>query len=399
MLTWEFPPRVVGGISPHVYNLSRHLVSDDINVVVVTCDFPGASDHEKVDGVEVYRIDSYRHPTPNFGSWVFMMNTEMQNWAAEIIKTLKGRPIILHAHDWLVANAAIGLKHLFRIPIIATVHSTEYGRRSGLHTDYERMIHETEWRLTYEAWKIICCSDYMSSQVSRLFSLDRDKVSTIPNGINANRFVKPYDRTLFRSRYVDPSEKLVLFVGRLFYEKGVSVLIDAIPKVLSKFNAKFLIVGDGYMRESLIKRVQNLGVSRKVYLLGFVDDETLELLYRTADVCVVPSLYEPFGIVALEAMAAKVPIVATGVGGLREIIEHDKTGVSVYPNDPESLAWGITRVLASEEYAERLRTKAFQRALKVYGWNPIAKKTKDLYRKVLAEYQNSSWKPPQARKS
>lgn len=393
MFTWEFPPRVIGGISAHIYNLSLHLARMGLDIHVVTCDFPGAKAYEEVDGVHVHRIDSYRYPTPDFGSWTYMMNVNMQREAIEIIRSMGNGVNILHAHDWLVANAAIGLKHLFRLPLVATIHSTEYGRRNGLRTDYHHMIHQTETKLTYEAWRVICCSEYMASHASWVFKLDRGKIDVVLNGVDTERFTEPYDREAFRGRFARPEEGLVLYVGRLVYEKGVSVLVEAIPRILSKANAKFVIVGDGYLRESLMRQASNLGVAHKVLFTGFLDDRTLKLLYRTADVFVVPSLYEPFGIVALEAMAAKTPVVATGVGGLSEIVEHDRTGVRVYPNDPNSLAWGITRALTDRNHARWLSENAYQGLLDVFDWSVIAEKTKGVYERVLEEYQRGSWKP------
>ncbi|MFQ6074786.1 MAG: glycosyltransferase family 4 protein [Candidatus Bathyarchaeia archaeon] len=393
MFTWEFPPRIIGGISAHIYNLSRNLARMGLDIHVVTCDFPGAKAYESVDRVHVHRIDSYRYPTPDFGSWTYMMNVNMQKQAIEVIRSLENGVDIIHAHDWLVANAAIGLKHLFRLPMVATIHSTEYGRRNGLHTDYHRMIHQTEMKLTYEAWRVICCSEYMASHASWVFKLDPKKIDVILNGVDPKAFVEPYDREAFRSRFARPGEKLVLYVGRLVYEKGVSVLADAISKVLPKVDAKFVIVGDGYLRDSLVRLTSKLRIAHKVIFTGFLDDRTLRLLYRTADVFVVPSLYEPFGIVALEAMAAKTPVVATGVGGLLEIVEHDRTGVRVYPKDPDSLAQGIVRVLTDRDHAKWLSENAYQRLLKAFDWSVIAEKTRDLYERIFDVYQRGSWKP------
>jgi len=249
MLTWEFPPRIIGGISPHVYYLSKSLARDGVKVYVVTCDFPGAPPHEVLEGVEVFRVDSYRNPSPDFATWVYLMNVNMQKEAATIIKDLNGNVDILHAHDWLVATAGIGLKHVFRKPLFVTMHSTEIGRRNGIHFDYERMIHETEAWLTYEAWKVICCSDYMVSHVRWAFGLPPDKQAMIPNGVNADIYARldKKDLVQFRRKFALPEEKIVLFVGRLVYEKGVHVLVNAIPRVLEKVNAKFVIVGNGYM--------------------------------------------------------------------------------------------------------------------------------------------------------
>ena len=393
MLTWEFPPRIIGGISPHVYNLSRSLAKNGTKVYVVTCDFPGAPQHEVVDGVEIFRIDSYKNPSPDFATWVYLMNVNMQKEAAALVNSLGGKVDVFHAHDWLVANAGIGLKHVFRKPLLVTMHSTEIGRRNGIHFDYERMIHETEAWLTYEAWKVICCSNYMISHVQWAFGLPTDKLVMIPNGVDAEAYAKVEhsDLSSFRSKFALPEEKIVLFVGRLVYEKGVQVLVNAITKVLEKVNAKFVIVGNGYMKEQLSSIIKGLGLSHKVLFTGFVDDETLRKLQKCADVSVVPSLFEPFGIVALEAMAAKSPVVVSDTGGLSEIVEHGVTGVKVYVNNPESLAWGITKVLLDENYANLIRTNAYKKVQEKYDWKKIAKQTKAIYQSVLKDYSKSFW--------
>jgi glycosyltransferase involved in cell wall biosynthesis len=393
MLTWEFPPRVIGGISPHVYNLSRNLQKNNVNVHVVTCDFPGAPSHEIIDGVEIHRIDSYKNPAPDFATWVYLMNVNMQKEAASITHSLGDQIDIFHAHDWLVATAGIGLKHVFRKPFFATMHSTEIGRRNGIHTDYERMIHETEAWLTYEAWKVICCSDYMISHVRWAFGVPPDKLIMIPNGVNFEAYAKKENGDLkkFRNQFALPQEKIVLFVGRLVNEKGAQVLVRAAPTVLERTNAKFIIVGNGYMRDQLADIAKRIGVASKILFTGFVAEETLRGLQRSADVSVVPSLFEPFGIVALEAMAAGSPVVISDVGGLSEIVTHDVDGVKVYSDDPNSLAWGITKVLTDENYAQQLKDNAYKRIQEKYNWNRIAQKTKTIYEKVLNEYSKSFW--------
>ena len=188
-----------------------------------------------------------------------------------------------------------------------------------------------------------------------------------------------------------PEEKIVLFVGRLVYEKGIHVLVNAVPKILEKVNAKFIIVGSGYMKEQLLNIVRSMGLEHKVLFEGFLDEQTLLKLQKCADVSVVPSLFEPFGIVALEAMAAKSPVVASDTGGLSEIIEHDVTGVKVFPNNPDSLAWGITKVLLDDNYRTRIRENAFRKVLEKYDWEKIAQQTKLIYDGVLGEYSKSFW--------
>jgi glycogen(starch) synthase len=393
MLSWEFPPRTVGGISAHLYYLSRELVKLGVDTYIVTCDFPRAPEREVVNGAHVLRVDSYKTPSPDFATWDSLMNVNMQKETATLISDLGRQVDIIHAHDWLVANAALGLKQIFRIPLVATIHSTEIGRRNGLHTDYERMIHQTENWLAHESWRIVCCSQYMAQHVTWAYGLPQDRVMVIPNGVDASVYEKEFDRTEFRKRFALPEEKIVLYVGRLVYEKGVQTLVSAMPKILPRVNAKFVVVGEGGMKDHLMRQVANMRLTHRIMFTGFLDEESLRKLYQIADVCIVPSLYEPFGITALEAMAAKTPLVVSNTGGLSEIVEHDKTGTKVYAGNADSLAWGITRILLDPGYADWIKLNAYKKALEVYDWTRIAKETKEFYEQVLKEYDSSSWKP------
>ena len=384
MLTWEFPPRIIGGIAPHVYNLSINLVKLGVEVHVVTCDFPNTPEYEVVEGVEVHRFDSYNLPTPDFAAWIQLMNLNMQRAATQIIKSKQGSSIIIHAHDWLAAKAGIGLKHLNRVPLVSTIHATEYGRRGGVFSDYNRMIHEIEVWLGSESKRVICCSHFMAEQVNKVLAVPYEKIRVIPNGIDPAIFTNLKGVGEVRSRFAERGEKLVLFVGRLVVEKGVHVLLDAIPKVLQKVEAKFVIAGDGYLRSEVVKRVAERGLGGKVHVTGYLDTDTIRRLFLAADVCVIPSLYEPFGIVALEAMAAGCPVVASDTGGLSEIVEHEKTGVKVYPNNPDSLAWGILRVLESKDLAERLKKNMREKVEREYRWSTIAQATKAVYQEALS---------------
>jgi glycosyltransferase involved in cell wall biosynthesis len=384
MLTWEFPPRIIGGIAPHVYNLSINLVKLGVEVHVVTCDFPNTPEYEVVEGVEVHRFDSYNLPTPDFAAWVQLMNLNMQRAATQIIKSKQGGSIIIHAHDWLAAKAGIGLKHLNSVPLVSTIHATEYGRRGGVFSDYNRMIHEIEVWLGSESKRVICCSHFMAEQVNKVLAVPYEKIRVIPNGIDPAIFTNLKGVGEVRSRFAERGEKLVLFVGRLVVEKGVHVLLDAIPKVLQKVEAKFVIAGDGYLRSEVVKRVAERGLGGKVHVTGYLDTDTIRRLFLAADVCVIPSLYEPFGIVALEAMAAGCPVVASDTGGLSEIVEHEKTGVKVYPNNPDSLAWGILRVLESKDLAERLKKNMREKVEREYRWSTIAQATKAVYQEALS---------------
>jgi hypothetical protein len=148
-------------------------------------------------------------------------------------------------------------------------------------------------------------------------------------------------------------------------------------------NVNFVIVGEGGMKDYLAKEAYDFGVAGHVFFAGFVDEKTLISIYRASDAAVFPSLYEPFGITALEAMAAKTPVIVTDTGGLAEIVEHEKTGIKVFIDNSDSLAWGILRVLKNPDVAKRIRENGYREVLKDYDWNSIAERTMKVYNSAV----------------
>jgi glycogen synthase len=248
-------------------------------------------------------------------------------------------------------------------------------------------IHELEMLLTHEACKVLCMSKYMASHLKGAFDLPDDKIVVVPNGVNLQDFrnFDEEDSRSFRAKFALPEEKIVLFVGRLSYEKGLEVLINAIPRVLEKVNAKFVLIGRNYMGEKLLTMVKNMHLEHKVLFAGFFYGETLRRLQECADVSVVPSLFEPFGNVALEAMAARSPVIVSNTGGLSEIVDHNLTGVKVCPNNPNSLAWGITKVLLDENFRAYIIENAYRKVREKYSWDKTAKQTKQAYEAVYGQ--------------
>jgi glycosyltransferase involved in cell wall biosynthesis len=279
--------------------------------------------------------------------------------------------------------------------MVSTVHATELGRARGhLADNQQRAIHSAEWWLTYESWRVICCSHFMANEVATYFNLPTDKIDVIPNGVRANRFARweGADLSLFRSMYALPWEQIVFYVGRIVQEKGLHVLLEAVPRVLAENpTAKFVIAGTGYLLDSLRSRAWELGVGQKVLFTGFIPDDDRDRLFRVASCAVFPSLYEPFGIVALEAMAAMAPVVISLVGGLQEVVKHAETGITVYPDNAESLAWGINHTLARPDWAAQRAQNAYRVVLDEYNWNRIAGQTMDVYQRVIDERAKANW--------
>ena len=386
MLTWEYPPRIVGGIARVVHDLSKRLIKDGHEVTVVTYrDSADVPEYENDKGVNVYRVDNYMIHPNNFIDWILQLNFNLVSKATEIINKEGGFDVI-HAHDWLVANAAKALKNAYGIPVVATIHATEAGRNSGIHDDTQRYINDTEWMLTYEASEVIVNSNYMKNELQRLFGLPYEKINVIPNGINLSNFIgieRDYD--LRRQDAMD-NEKIILYVGRLVYEKGIQHLIAAMPKVLSNYHdAKLIIAGRGGMMDELRQEANNLGLNDKIYFTGYLDSKQVQKMYKCADVAVFPSTYEPFGIVALEAMLAGVPTVVSDVGGLDEIVTHGVDGMKAYAGNANSIADSITALLYDHQLATNVAKKAKQKVKEQFNWEKIAQDTHFTYEKAVCQ--------------
>jgi len=395
MLSWEYPPHIVGGLGKHVKELVPALAAENVEVHLLTPRWLGGSHKEEVDGATIHRIDPPPHSElTDFYTDAQRTNGRLEEHARRLIHNLGGFDII-HAHDWLVAFAAITLKHEFKIPLLATIHATEYGRNHGyIGNDISQAIHSTEWRLTYEAWRIICCSAFMANEVASVFNTPRDKLDVIPNGIDTSRFdeLDGVNLSGFRSHYAAPDERIVFHVGRIVHEKGVGVLIEAVPRVLAGFaRARFVIAGTGGYLETARRRAAEMGVSSHIHFTGFIPDGDRDRLFKVADVAVFPSLYEPFGIVALEAMAAKTPVVVSNVGGLAEVVIHNETGLLVYPNNPDSLAWGILETLHHPDWATARARNAYNRVVSEYNWLRIAARTVGVYERIARERAAVTW--------
>ena len=385
MLTWEYPPRVVGGIARVVYDLSRTLLKDGHDVTVVTYKDGDAPYFEDDKGVKVYRVDNYMIHPNNFIDWIMQLNFNLVAKASELISQ-EGAFDVIHAHDWLVAYAAKTLKNSYNIPIVSTIHATEAGRNSGIHDETQRYINDTEWMLTYESSEVIVNSNYMKNELQRLFGLPYEKINVVPNGVNLNLFNGIERDYNFRRRYAMDNEKIILFMGRLVYEKGVQHLISAMPKILNGYHdSKLIICGKGGMLDELKAQVNSMGIGNKVYFAGYMNGKDVQRMYKAADIAVFPSTYEPFGIVALEAMLSENPIVVSDVGGLNEIVQHRENGMKSYAGNPNSIADSILELLYDHKLCADITKKAKNKVRNEYNWSKIAQDTHFTYQKAICQ--------------
>ncbi|AFZ25046.1 glycosyltransferase [Cylindrospermum stagnale PCC 7417] len=391
VLSWEFPPRIVGGIARHVAELYPELVKLGHEIHLITVEFAQASLYEVVEGVFVHRVPvAYSN---DFFHWVVNLNASMGHHGGKLL--LEEGPFdLIHAHDWLVGDAAIALKHNFKIPLIATIHATEYGRYNGIHNDTQQYINSKENLLAYNAWRVIVCTDYMRREVEQALHTPGNKIDIIYNGIRAEKKQqhKDFYAQDFRRQFAGDHEKVVYYLGRMSYEKGIPVLLNAAPKILAQMggNVKFVIIGGGNT-DHLKRQAWDLGIWHKCYFTGFLSDEYLDKFQTVADCAVFPSLYEPFGIVALEGFASRVPVVVSDAGGFPEVVQHTKTGIVTWANNPDSLAWGILEVLQNPGYRQWLVDNAYDDLGRRFSWPKLAKQTVAVYQRVVQERSQVEW--------
>jgi glycogen(starch) synthase len=381
-LSWEYPPIVEGGLARHVAKLSEGLARDGAEVHVLSRGPRELPADEDRAGVHVHRVPEAAAPRDldAFVAWVERMNADML--AAGQLLGRRVKPDLVHGHDWLVAPAAAGLAERLGVPFVTTVHATEHGRHNGWVDKHpQSYIHGIETWMARRADAVIACSQYMREHVSDVFGLPEDRVTVIPNGVDPDdlRPAPAADLAALRARFAAPGDRLILLVGRLVHEKGFQLALDALPGLIRRLgNVRFLVAGSGPHEVELKAQARRLGLDRHGTFAGWIGDDVLHSLYAIADLCVVPSFYEPFGLVALEAMASGCPCIVADTGGLREVVPNDDVGLRFRSRDPRSLARMVERVLTDEALRRRLIAESAEHVL-AFDWADVAHRTAALY--------------------
>ena len=389
MVSWEYPPVVVGGLGRHVHDLAVRLARHGQDVVVLSRQPAGsdASTHPSadrmVDGVRVLHV-AEDPPHLEFGTdlvgWTLGMGHAMTRAGLRLLRDWQ--PDVVHAHDWLAAHAAITLAEVARVPLVVTLHATEAGRYGGWLTQpLNRQIHSVEWWLANRADALITCSRAMRDEAALLFDLDPEAVTVLHNGIEPRRWQVAADKVAAaRVRYAPEGAPLLVFFGRLEWEKGIQDLIAALPAIRSTHpGTRVVLAGRGSMTEALLAQARKLRVRRAVHFAGHLPDLELAALLAAADAAVLPSRYEPFGIVALEATAAGAPLVASTAGGLAEVVLPGETGLAFAPGDLPGLVNAVRAVLDEPIAARRRADAARDRLAADFDWDTIASATSAVY--------------------
>jgi len=412
-ISLEYPPHIEGGLGRHVAELVPELAQQGVEVHVVTpaseatlrqlnlvsSKFPeeigsvSAVSPQTIvtqeNGVVVHRIvmpQSYN--TDDLYNHVAEANRLLEAYVDQLDAQYGGWHLI-HIHDWLTSFAGLTLKQAKNLPLVVTIHATERGRvRGHLNNNLQRSIDQAERNLINGADRVIVCSHYMFDELQSFFQTPAPKLDVIPNGVDIEGLNNHHDDDLaeFRAKYADRDERIVFTIARLVYEKGIHRLVEATPRILeSCSSARILIAGKGPEAENLQRQAEGLGIADKVNFIGFISDDDRNRLFKVADCAVFPSLYEPFGIVALEAMALGCPVVVSDVGGFSEMVTHQETGITIYPDDAESVAWGVSFALTHPIWSRRHALRARQSVEELFNWPRIAKLTKEVYESALAK--------------
>lgn len=389
MVSWEYPPVVIGGLGRHVHHLSTALAAAGHDVVVLSRRPTGTdpSTHPTCDEVsEGVRVIAAAQDPHEFSfsrdmmAWTLAMGHSMIRAGLSVQKPgarraeRTWRPDVVHAHDWLVAHPAVTLSEFYDVPIVSTIHATEAGRHSGwVSGPISRQVHAIESWLVRESDSLITCSASMRDEITELFGPGLAEIAVIRNGIDAARW--PF--ALRRPRSGPPE---LLYVGRLEYEKGVHDVIAALARIRRTHPGTTLtIAGDGTQQDWLVEQARKHRVLKATTFVGRLDHKQLLRVLHRADAAVLPSHYEPFGIVALEAAAAGTPLVTSNIGGLGEAVINGQTGMSCPPHDVARLATAIRAVLDDPAAAQRRARAARQRLTSDFDWHTVAQETAQVY--------------------
>jgi glycogen synthase len=384
ILSWEYPPLIEGGLARHVRKLAENLVEEGFDVHVIARGREEDPAEEERRGVLIHRVREPERPRDlgEFVTWIERMNADMLALGVELGD--RHEFDVVHGHDWLVAGAGDHLAKRFRAPFVATIHATEFGRHQGWVDKHpQSYIHGVERWMANRADRVITCSAYMREHVADVYGLEESRIAVIPNGIDPSELVPVDDLDTLRSRFAKPREKLVLLVGRLVYEKGFQLALEALPRLIERVgDVRFLVAGSGTAEAELREQATALGLDAHGTFLGWIGDDVLHSLYRIADLTVVPSIYEPFGLVALEAMASGCPCLVADTGGLREVVPNEDVGLRFRSRDPRSLASMAERLLTDEELRDRLVAEASEHVLS-FDWADVARQVGEVYTELV----------------
>jgi glycogen synthase len=378
ILCWEYPPNVIGGLSRHVHGLSVKLVEQGHEIHVLTAGNGELPSFERKEQVNIHRVHPLNADDHDFFSWIGGLNLAVIQKVVKIAETMKFD--LIHAHDWLLGSASIVIKECLSIPLISTIHATEHGRNTGIHTELQQFIHNKELQLINESDQIIVCSQYMKEHLMTIFQVTDEHIAVLPNGIDSLSVHLDHKEIFPQLKH----KKYIFSIGRIVREKGFETIIDAAALAKEKGqDLYFVVAGNGPMLETYRKFIVGRQLENFITFIGYVNDEQRNALIFGSEMAVFPSYYEPFGIVALETMVLGKPTIVSDTGGLKGIVTHLNTGMLMAPKDPKSLLIQVNFLLQNPETALEIGSKGRKIVKSLYSWWRIAAETSRLMEDLL----------------
>ena len=404
---WEYPPSVVGGLGTYAEYITREFVALGHDVTVFTLNKGDQKTREVMKGVEVHRPINAdvsnvfpMFVTEDLKKWgtnirffndIFIYNVlSATKFINSLIKKEGYKFDIACVHDWLSSISGIIVKNETKVPVVFHVHSTEWGRSGGSGSG---IVSHFETATADMADHVITVSHAMREDLVR-HGWPSQKISAVWNGVDPERYdpekCKKEDVQRTRERYDIPENgKMLFFLGRLTWVKGIRSLIQAMPVVLEEYpNTKLVILGKGEEQKDVTETAKRLEIAKNVVTcFEFLPEEERILHYAASDLCIFPSIYEPFGIVSLEAMSMAKPLIvgAQGVVGFKEQVLSsgpEQNGIHINGNDPADIAWGIKEVLKDEERAKHWGQNGRKRVIQYFTWRKAAEQTLQIYESV-----------------
>ena len=409
ILSSEYPPSIIGGLGTHVSELATGLGRAGCQVTLV------ALTTHKPEVVRDSNVTAHLIPRSSTSDVLAKRNAhvhpgmvEVMSFNADLVKlglSLFDRnlcdPDLIHCHDWLTYPAADELRRSLNVPVVSTVHVLNYPIFGYWGFNVPEEIVDIERELCRNSDGLITVSESMKGIISATHGVSDDRIDVVHNGLDWRRFagsgLTADQRKRLRERVAADDEQIIVFAGRLTAQKGVRALLKSAELVIEEHKSvKYLIAGEAdslhssQMVEEMIRGQR--AMSERMKLLGRVERKQLGMIYQVADIAVVPSIYEPFGYAAVEAMAIGVAVIVTGVGGLNEIVEQERSGLKVEVKDEgggrkevdvEGLARAQVRLLREEETRKRIGEEGQRRVKEMFNVERMVDRTLLVYRKVI----------------
>jgi len=378
MLSYWFPPK----IAPAPYELAKHLVTLGHEVFVISGVFNNAPHEEVLNGVQLIRVKQHFPSFP--GHITYGLKT-----AKLLVKLHRSERFdITHvngADGWFISK--LNMKNELRTPIMVTMHGSarrelDSLQAEGLYSLFS-LFERTHWKVQYyfDKWslesadKVAAVSRQTANDVVKDYGIPAKNIEVVFNGVDTDHFSPERCSSALKKRF--GGKFLILYVGRLRFRKGVQYLIKALPLVVNDCDAHLVVVGEGEAKMFLRHLVRDIGMDEHVTFVGTVSDNELSAYYASSDVFVCPSLYEPFGLVCLEALASGTPLILSGNVGAKEIVSEDVAKV-VKAGDEVDLASAILEIARDERKRRSMAVKG-RRLAEKYDWINIARKVCDVY--------------------